>query len=793
MFKNYLKSGFRAFWKNRGYNSLNIFGLAVGIACAGLIFLWAEDEMTFDSGNEKIDRLYAIRVNKRFGDALHTMQSTPRPLAESLKKEVPGIINTARISDTDQQMLFGIEDKSLYATGRYTDPALFSMLTLPFVQGDPGNPFPQLYSLVITETAAKKIFGEEKKLIGKTVKINNEQEYVITGVIKDLPGNSTLQAEWLAPYVIKMDPEDAISWNGYGPFTYVELDENTDPSVINKSLKNFIQKKRPDQDAESFLFPMSRWHLYDEFANGKPTGGGRIKQVKMLSAIAWIILLIACINFMNLATANSQKRAKEVGVRKVLGVGKRQLVIQFIGEALFMTLVAALVAILIIGLSLPAFNTLMQKNLSLNLGDPVHTIALLLISIICGLVAGSYPSIYLSSFNPIFVLKGVKMKSGGAAFIRKGLVVLQFTVSVVFIISTIIVYLQIHHVKNRKLGFNKDNLVEINMQHDVSSIFPSLKQDLLNTGVIENVALSDHATINGGNTDTRFTWQGKDKGQEIYIAHRSVSPEYVSTSGMQIIEGRDFSDNTVLEANNLIITQSMARLMGKETAVGKIIQSSRNNKEGVFTNMTVIGVISDYVYGNVYGQPGPVLFFCRIHKDSDLAYVRMKPGNTENALNKIERVMKKDNPGYPLQYRFVDDQFNKKFLNEVLISKVSSVFAVLAIVISCLGLFGLAAYTAAQRTKEIGIRKVLGASITGLTRLLSKDFLQLVIIACMIAFPVAWWMMSEWLQSYQYRISISWWIFPLTCLVAILIALLTISFHAIKTAMANPVNSLRSE
>jgi ABC-type antimicrobial peptide transport system permease subunit len=331
------------------------------------------------------------------------------------------------------------------------------------------------------------------------------------------------------------------------------------------------------------------------------------------------------------------------------------------------------------------------------------------------------------------------------------------------------------------------------MQHDVSSIFPSLKQDLLNTGVIENVALSDHATINGGNTDTRFTWQGKDKGQEIYIAHRSVSPEYVSTSGMQIIEGRDFSDNTVLEANSLIITQSMARLMGKETAVGKIIQSSRNNKEGVFTNMTVIGVISDYVYGNVYGQPGPVLFFCRIHKDSDLAYVRMKPGNTENALNKIERVMKKDNPGYPLQYRFVDDQFNKKFLNEVLISKVSSVFAVLAIVISCLGLFGLAAYTAAQRTKEIGIRKVLGASITGLTRLLSKDFLQLVIIACMIAFPVAWWMMSEWLQSYQYRISISWWIFPLTCLVAILIALLTISFHAIKTAMANPVNSLRSE
>lgn len=460
---------------------------------------------------------------------------------------------------------------------------------------------------------------------------------------------------------------------------------------------------------------------------------------------------------------------------------------------MFMTLLAALTAVLIIVLALPAFNTLMQKNLSLNIGDPIHLFALLLISIICGLIAGSYPSIYLSSFNPIFVLKGLKIKSGGAVFIRKGLVVLQFTVSVVFIVSTIIVYLQIQHVKNRKLGFNKDNLVEINMQHDVSSIFPSLKQDLLNTGVIENAALTDHTTIQGGNTDTRFSWQGKNRDQEIYIAHRSVSFEYMSTSGMKIIEGRDFSDNAALEANNIIITQSMARLMGKETAVGKILQSARNNKEGVFTNMTVIGVIDDYVYGNVYGQPGPVLFFCRLSENTDLVYARIKPGNTENALSKIEAVMKKDNPGYPLQYKFVDDQYNKMFLNEMLISKVSSVFAVLAIVISCLGLFGLAAYTAAQRTKEIGIRKVLGASITGLARLLSKDFLQLVIIACLIAFPVAWWMMNDWLQSYQYRISINWWIFPLTCLVAILIALLTISFHAIKTAMANPVTSLRSE
>ncbi len=801
MLKNFLKTTIRNLWKNKTYSFLNIFGLAVGIACAGLIFLWVEDELNWDNNNVKKDRLYQLEVNMTSGGNNFTMPSTPRPMAGAMQTEIPGIVNTARISDQDERLLFNIENKSLYTTGRFADAALFSMFSFKFIQGNSKNPFPQLYSLVITESAAKKLFGEEKNVIGKTIQVNNKQDYIISGVVKDLPKNSTLQFEWLAPYEItnaeilaKGGKSDALDWGSYGPLTYIDLDKNANLNIINKQLKNFIHHKSSDQKSETFLFPMSQWHLYNEFANGKQTGGGGITQVRLLSVIAWVILLIACINFMNLATANSHKRAREIGVRKVLGAGKKKLIVQFIGEALFMSAIAAVIAIIIISFSLPAFNGLMQKQLSLHLENPVHITGLLIIAIICGLIAGSYPSIYLSSFNPVLVLKGLKMKTGSAVFIRKGLVVFQFAVSVVFIISTIIVYLQIQHVKNRNLGFNKNNLIEINPEHDISNIFPLIKDDLLATGVLQDVALADHSTLYGGDTDDRFKWQGKSSDNEISIAHRNVSPEFIGTSGMQIIDGRDFGKNASSENSNVIINESMAKMMGKESAVGKIIQSPRSNPEGVFTNMTVIGVVNDYVYGNIYGKADPLIIFCKPPEYQNFLYLRTKPqSHVEQVLVEIEEVMKKDNASYPLEYKFVDDQFNQMFFNETQISKVSGVFAALAIIISCLGLFGLATYTAQRRIKEIGIRKVLGASVTGLAGLLSKDFLQLIIIACLIAFPVSWWIMHNWLQNYEYRIIISWWIFFIAGIVAILIALVTISFQAIKAALSNPLKSLRTE
>ncbi|HTB27092.1 MAG TPA: ABC transporter permease [Puia sp.] len=802
MLKNYFKTAFRNLWKSKTYGFLNISGLAIGIACAGLIFLWAEDEMTFDNVNVKKDRLYAMRVNAKFGGNTYTMGSTPRPMAASLKSDIHGIANTARASDEDVRLLFSFENKSLYASGRYVDSSLFSMFTLTFLEGNARTAFSQLYSLVITEHTAKKFFGEDKNVLGRKLVVDNKQTYVITAVLKDPPANSTLQFEWLAPYEITLLADrarggnDEFSWGSYGPFTYVELELTSNPDVINRQLKDYIHVKQADQTNQAFLFPMSDWRLFSEFDNGKQTGGGQIKEVRILSSIAWIILLIACINFMNLATANSQKRAKEVGVRKVLGAGKKKLIIQFIGEALLMSMLAAVLSIVIMTLALPAFNILMQKQLSLALGNPLHILTLLIITIICGLVAGSYPSLYLSSFKPALVLKGMKLKAGNTVFIRKGLVVLQFSVSLVFIISTMIVYMQIQHVKHRNLGFDKDNLVELNMQHDVAENFTIIKSDLFRSGVVEYAALSDHSTIYDGNTDNRFRWEGKSENSDIEIAFRNVSPEFISTSGMHISEGRDFGANGGAENSNVIITNSLEKILGKGSAIGKIIQSKRGDNDAVYKNFNVVGVVDDYVYGNIYGSPGPVIFFCGMpqRSNANLVYVRLKPTkDPSEALAKIVTVMKKDNPAYPPEYKFVDDQFNEMYFNEQLTSKVSGIFASLAIVISCLGLFGLAAFTAERRVKEIGIRKVLGASVTSLTSLLSKDFLQLVLVSCLVAFPVAWWIMHNWLQNYEFRIVISWWIFIIAGIMALLIASLTIGFQTIKAALANPVKNLRTE
>lgn len=809
MFKSFFKTTVRTLWKNKGYSSLNIFGLAIGIACAGLIFLWVEDEVNFDSNNLKKSKLFLVKTNDKVDDGVFTHSSTPGPLAPSMLAQMPGIANTCRVTEGGASMLFSSGDKSVYASGNYAEPSLFSMFTLPFAEGNASNAFAQLHSIVITQKTAKKFFGDEKNVIGKTVRMDNKQDYVVTGVLKDLPENSSFQFEWLAPFKVWYDENAwAQSWFNFGLTTYVELKPGADAVVLNRQLLNPVYDFTTQKNESSvstvhvFLFGMNDWHLHNDFDNGKETGSGRIQYVHLFTIIAWIILFIACINFMNLATAGSEKRSKEIGVRKVLGAEKKILVFQFIGEAIFMALLAAVAAVFIMTLLLPAFNLLVQKNLSLGLTNPSHFIALLLLAVICGLVAGSYPSLYLSSFNPVFVLKGIKLKTGSAAFIRKGLVVTQFAVSIILIIGTIIIYQQIQHVKSRDLGYNKNNLIQIDAQGDLVKNFPSIKQDLLNTGVVKNTALADHTTIDGGNNTTSIDWQGKTPNSNIVISQRLVSPEFMSTVDMHIIEGRDFRASDVIQFGdnrmpkdsnqifNVIVTQSMEKLLGKGSAVGKTMQRQANN--GTF-HMVVTGVVKDYVYGDMYGQSAPVIFYY-IPQAARLMYVRTNAhSDPEIALTKIGAVMKKDNPAYPFEYKFVDDQFNNMFLSEMLISKLSRVFAALAIIISCLGLFGLAAYTAERRTKEIGVRKVLGASVSGIAALLSKDFLKLVCVSCIVAFPIAWWMMNNWLQNYQYRIKISWGIFLIAGLLAIIIALATVSFQAIKAAIANPVKSLRTE
>ena len=805
MFKNYFLTAFRNLRNNKTNSFLNIFGLAIGIACAGLIFLWVEDEINFDSNNQKKESLYIVRINASTDNGVITHASTPGVMGPALQQDIPGLANTCRATEDADRLLFTIGDRPVYASGHYAEPSVFNMFTLPFVQGNAHNAFSQLYSLVITEKTAKKFFGEEKNIVGRTVRVDSKQDYVISGVVKDLPANSTFQFEWLAPFQIFFQQSPwAQKWSNFCINTFVELKPGTNAATLNKKLYPYFESKMGGGPATShpFLFPMKDWHLHDQFENGQQTGGG-IRYVHLFSAIAWIILFIACINFMNLSTARSEKRAREVGVRKVLGAEKSNLVVQFIGEALLMSALSTIAAVIISSLALPAFNWLVQKDLSLGLTHPVHIMALFGVALICGLVAGSYPSLYLSSFNPIFVLKGIRLKTGSAAFIRKGLVVLQFTVSIILITATIIIYQQVQHVKNRDLGFNRNNLVQINLRGDMLKHFAAIKQDLLNTGAVENVALADHETLYAGNNTSSLNWQGKNPNSNIVISQRLVSPEFIATTGMQIGEGRDFQPTDLVEMGDdlmpkdktqlfhVLVTQSFEKLMGKGSALGKWIQLPRDNNQ-VF-NLRVVGVVKDYLFGDMYGGGNPVLFYC-IPQATTLMYVRTAAQtNPEQALAKMAGVLKKDNPSYPFEYKFVDDQFDQLFTDEMLISRLSRVFAALAILISCLGLFGLAAYTAERRTKEIGIRKVLGASATGLAGLLSKDFLKLVLISCLLAFPIAWLTMHNWLKDYAYRITISWWIFGMAGTAAIAIALFTISFQAIRTALANPTKSLRSE
>jgi ABC-type antimicrobial peptide transport system permease subunit len=546
MLRNYIKTAFRSLLKNRTYSFLNIFGLAIGIACAAFIFLWVEDELNFDDVHLKKDRLFIARENQQYTDHIFTHSSTPGLMGPAVLAEVPGVVNICRTSE-EQTFLFTQGDRAFYATGKYAEPSIFSMFTMPFVQGNAASAFAQVHSLVITQSTAKKFFGNETNIVGKTIRVDNKQDYVIGGVIKDNPANSTFQFEWLMPFKVFFDASPWLqNWGNNSLHTYIELKPGVDPETVNKQLYNFIPKKLPGAISHVFLFGMKDWHLYDVFKDGKQTGGGRIQSVRMFSIIAWIILFIACINFMNLATARSEKRAREVGVRKVLGAGKKMLIAQFIGEALFMAMLSAVIAVLIVVLLLPAFNALVEKQLTAGFNNPSHILGVLLIAIVCGLVAGSYPSLYLSSFSPVSVLKGIKLKDGGAAFIRKGLVVTQFTISIVLIICTIIVYQQIQHIKNRQLGFNRDNLIEMDAQGAIVKNFSRIKQDLLNTGRVENVALTDHPTLYDGNNTSGYTWEGKPANAMVLISRRYVTPEFMATLGMNMVSGRNL---TVLDSN----------------------------------------------------------------------------------------------------------------------------------------------------------------------------------------------------------------------------------------------------
>lgn len=785
MIKNYLKMTFRNLWKNKGYSFLNIGGLAVGIACAGLILLWVEDELTFNHYFSNRENLFKVKDQQTYNGQTFTFDATPGPMARGIKAEIPGIKNTAR-STWGDNLLFGLNNKTIYEQGLYVDAPFLSMFRLKFIKGNADNAFTQLHSLVISETMAGKFFGTTD-VLGKTLRVDNKQDYIVSGVIEDIPENVSFRFHWLAPFKIYEDQNNWLqAWGNNGVITYVETQPGADIGAINAKLYNYIQSKQKEATAKMSIYPMNRWRMYDSFENGKEVAG-RIKYVNLFGLIAWIILIIACINFMNLSTARSEQRAREVGVRKVLGAGKGNLVRQFIGESILLSLISAVVAVVIIYLALPAFNDIVEKQLSVHIFYPVHLIALFLIALFCGLIAGSYPAFFLSSFKPVNILKGIKLKnSASAGYIRKGLVILQFSASVILIIGTLIIYQQILHVKNRDLGYNKQDLLYTALQGKMKQHFNAIKNDLQATGFVENASLSQNRVLQLGSNTGDFEWEGKEPGKQVLITIEPVSPEYISTMGMKLKAGRDFYSDMKADSNNVIINDALAKIMNQKNIIGSYLMNNG-------AKYTVVGVINDFVYNDMYSPAAPLIMFADTANAFCLT-MRLKPNaNLSAALPAIERVIKASNPDYPFEYKFVDDDFNNLFKTETLIGKLAGIFSILAIFISCLGLFGLAAYTAERRTKEIGVRKVLGASTQGLAALLSKDFLQLVAISCLIAFPIAWWVMHNWVQGFTYRIDIKWTVFVLAGALAMLIAVVTVSFQAIKAAAANPVKSLRTE
>lgn len=788
MDKNYFKIAWRHIKKNKGYAFINMIGLSLGMACAILILLWVNDEVQYNAFQKNYKDLYQVIENQTYEGKTYTFSALPGPFAPAVKNELPEVKYATR-TDWGTKLLFSLGDKNIYEQGYYADPDFVKMFSFELIRGDTSKILKDPTSIAITDKMAEKFFGKDDP-IGKTLKVNNDKEYKIVGLIKEPPLNSTLKFSWLAAFKIYEDKNQWLQqWGNNGIQSFVQLKHGADVKQVDKKLHDFIAKKDTQAIAKPFLLAMKDWRLRSHFEDGK-YAGGRIEYVRMFSIIGLLIIIIACINFMNLATARSEQRAREVGVRKVLGAGRSTLVKQFFGESIMMSFAAMIIAALIVFLVLPSFNTLVEKKLAFDVTNPVIWAGLPLLALVCGAIAGSYPSLYLSSFNPATVLKGLRIgKNSATIYVRKGLVITQFVISIVLIISTIIIYSQIEHVKDRQLGYDKENIIYMTVKGKMNEHFPAILQDLLLTGAVENAALSNSRIINVGSSSGDFAWAGKTPDSKLLVSMDWVSPQFISTAGMKLALGRDFYPDITSDSSSIIINETFAKIIGKENPVGNIIR--RDNGKG--KELKIVGVVKDFVFNDMYKKPDPLILFCDTSNVSNLLVRLKSKQNLQQQLAKVESVIKANNPGYPFESRFLDEDFNGQFKSEMLVGKLSRVFALLTILISCLGLLGLAAYTAERRTKEIGIRKVLGATVANVITLLSKDFLRLVGISALIAFPLAWWFMNKWLQDFAYRINISWWVFVFAGVLASIIALLTVSFQAIKAAIANPVKSLRTE
>jgi putative ABC transport system permease protein len=793
MIKNYLKTAWRNLIKNKVHSFINIAGLSVGMAVAMLIGLWIWDELSFDKFTSNYNNIAQVKQNVTNNGEVQTWDQLPYPLAAELRKSYGSDFKNVVMTTGVGSHMLALDNKKLNLAGVFMESQGPAMFTLDMLKGNK-NALKDPTSIIISASTAKAYFGDANP-IDKILKIDNQIIAKVAGVYQDFPQNSSFaDLGFIGSWEMFYNANDIKSmrepWRPNFCTIYVQTANNADLAALSLKIRDaklrnvnaVLAKKKP----ALFLQPMSKWHLYDEFKDGKNIGG-RIQYVWMFGIIGVFVLLLACINFMNLSTARSEKRAREVGIRKAVGSLRSQLIYQFFSESLLCVVFAFLLALLFVQLSLPFFNEVSDKTMAILWGSPLFWVLSIGFSLFTGLIAGSYPALYLSSFQPVKVLKGSFRVGRLAAIPRKVLVVIQFTVSVTLIIGTIVVFRQIQFAKNRPVGYSRDGLVSIPIITDkVHKNYEAVKDELFKTSAIVSMAEGDVAPTQAAGSTSAIEWKDKDPNLSVDFQQSGVSPEYGKTAGWEFKEGRDFSRDFLTDSSAVVINEAAVKFMGLKKPVGDNLKYYGNL-------FKIIGVINDIVVDSPYGQVKPCVFFLNKGPGSTVLLKINPKMSASQALESIGKVFKQFNPEQPFSYSFVDLEYAKKFGNEQRIGKLAAFFAGLAILISCLGLFGMASFMAEQRIKEIGVRKVLGASVFNLWGLLSTDFLGLVAISLLVASPVAWYLMNNWLQNFDYRSAISGWIFVITGLGTIAITLLTVSFQSVKAALANPIKSLKTE
>ncbi len=790
MIKNYFKVAWRNLIGNKAFSAINIWGLALGLACSLLIMLWVNDERSVDHFHKNGKQLYQVYERHYYDGKVEADYHTQGLLAAELKKAVPEIeYATSLEQDAPYPYTFATGDKAIKLMGSYADVDFFKMFSYRLLQGNMATALDKPNGIAISRKMAEQFFGEPAKAIGKNIRYENRETLVVTAVFENVPANSSQQFDFLRNWQDYSRQNAWISsWGSSSPYTFIQLRKEADPVKVEPKIKVFLQRYTPWTNSartELALQPYTEKYLHSTFKNGQ-VDGGRIEYVRLFTLIAVFILLIACINFMNLSTAHSARRAKEVGIRKVAGAVRSSLVGQFISEALLLTFLSGIIAIMLAVMLLPAFNAVTGKQLSLPASYPVFWVSMVCLLLLTGLVAGSYPAFFLSSLKPNKVLKGSLKFSATATFFRKGLVVFQFTLSIILIIGMMVVYRQVNYIQTKNPGYDRENLLYIPIEGELVKNYAVFKEEAGKMpGIMAISKMKESPTVIGHHTGD-ISWQGKDPNLSISFADATVGYDFVKTMHLKLREGHDFSRGFGTDSTGYILNEAAVAKIGYQDPVGKLL--SWGNQQG-----KIIGVLEDFHFTSLHEPIEPLVIRLSEKQNWGSILIRTEAGKTREAIAGLQKLCRQLNPAYPFTYQFSDQEYAKLYNNEQTVSMLSNYFAILAIFISCMGLFGLATFTAAQRTKEIGVRKVLGASVIDIVSLLVSSFIKPVFIAMLIAFPVAWYLMDQWLQNFAYKINMGWWLFALAGTFTVCIAIITVSFHSIKSAIIKPVKYLRAE